>query len=84
MEELTLELSLNQLTRVQSAEREKYNLEWESNGSIIISTVLNLVRTKSIKEVRGSFLQVFKQTDQHVHRKSVWPWHLGREPSWKE
>ena len=46
---------------------------------MIFSTVLNLVGTKNIKEVRDSFLQVFKKTDQHVHRKLVWPWHLGRE-----
>ena len=48
--------------------------------SMVFSTVLYLVRTKNIKQVRDTFLQSFKKkADQYIHSESLWPWHLGRE-----
>ena len=49
---------------------------------LVFSTVLYLVRTKNIKQIRDTFLQGFKkkkEIDQHIHNELVWPWHLGRE-----
>ena len=49
-------------------------------GSVIFSPVLCLLRTKNIKQVRGTFLERFRgKTDQHVHSESGWPWRLGRQ-----
>ena len=50
--------------------------------SRVFSTGLYLVRTKTIKQVRETFLQGFrkkKKPDQHIHSESVQPWPLGRE-----
>lgn len=47
-------------------------------GSLVFSTILYLVRSKNIKQVKDRFFQVNK-TDQHVHSKSVCPWYLGKE-----
>ena len=42
-----------------------------------------LVRTKNIKQDRGTFLQSIPQnTDLHTKSKLVWPGHLGRETYW--
>ena len=47
--------------------------------SRVFGTVLCLVRTKTVKQVRGAFLRGFKKKrpDQHVHSESAWVWHLG-------
>ena len=49
-------------------------LLWRSKA---FSTVLYLVRTKNIKQVRDTFFQGFTTADQYVPSESEWPWHLG-------
>lgn len=51
------------------------DLPW---GSLVFSTILYLVRSEDIKQVKDVLFQV-KKIDQHVHSKSVCPWYLGRE-----
>ena len=46
---------------------------------LVFSTVLYLVRTKNIKQIRDTFLQGLKKNSTYIHGKSLWPWHLGRE-----
>ena len=56
-----------------------YNFEELLQRRMVLSTVLYLVRTKNIKQVRDTFLQGSRKTDQNVHSKSAWLSHLGRE-----
>lgn len=55
----------------------------EAQISLRNCSVLCLVRTKNIKQVTDTSLQGLNKnenkTDQHVHSKSVWAWHLGRQ-----
>ena len=38
-----------------------------------------LSEQRTLKQVRETFFQGFKITDQNVHSESTWPWHLERE-----
>ena len=57
-----------------------YNFEELLQRRMVLSTVLYLVRTKNMKQVRDTFLQGFKnkqiKNQTSMYTESIWPWHL--------